>query len=169
MTKGTSFSKRENVMKLTLTQMGLNPVLCESMILFSSACMSTRSKDVLQRWRVSVPEMRLHRRYIVTIYCWNRLNTHSLVTCLNVSCQIMNSNRYLLDKESYFYAFFFFGFTFIRYCHGFIDWNGVDSYCEELGFIFNECLTDAPIHTLSRFDSIGPHNALVSVCVREEV
>lgn len=65
--------------------------------------------------------------------------------------------------------FFFFGFTFFRYCHGFIDRNGVDSYCEELVFIFNECLTDAPIRTLSRFDSIAPHNALVSVCVREEV
>lgn len=157
-------------MKLTLTQMGLNPILCESMILFSSACMSTKSKDVLQRWRVSVPEMRLHRRYIVTIYCWNRLNTHSLVTCLNVSCQIMNSNRYLLDKESYFYAFFFFlASLFFGTVMALSIKMELTVTVRNWAFIFNECLTDAHIHTLSRFDSISPHNALVSVCVREEV
>lgn len=36
-------------------------------------------------------------------------------------------------------------------------------------FIFNECVTDAHIHTLSRSNSIASQSALVSVFVREEV
>lgn len=81
----------------------------------------------LWRGRVSVAEMRLLWSFIVTTFCWNRLNTHSLVRCLNVSCQIMNSNGYLLDKESFFYAHFlgFRLYVYFLFCHGFIDKNGI--------------------------------------------
>lgn len=134
--------------------------------------MSIKSKDVLQKWRVSVPEMRLHWRNIVMIYCWNRLNTHSLFKCLNVSCQTMNSNRCLLDKESYFYANFW-GSLLCCCFFGIVMALSIDMESTVTvriwAFIFNEFVTDAHIHTLSRSDSIASQSALLSVCVREEV